>query len=99
MRADKYYGTNIMYYPSETFTEKYGKNYHNQWRIVCKAKSMTEANRIALQIGLYKNTFNRNYTCETGNKLEIELCNKFGFIVATDGTMGRNYVDIKEMLR
>lgn len=98
MTQYKYYGTYFIYSPNDEFTKKYGKDYHNQWRIVCKAKSFAEANRIAESIGLPKNTFQREWTSETGNKKEIELCDKYGFIVAADGEMKKIYVDIKEML-
>jgi len=98
MKELKYYGTNMIYTPCKEFTVKYGKNHHNQWRIVCKAKSMAEANRIAVSLGLSIKTFSSAYTSETGNMYALEMCDKYGFIVATDGTMGQNYVDIKEML-
>lgn len=95
----KYYGT-LTSIPYEMILkiEEYGYNgHHNQFRIVCKAKSRAEANRIAKSLGLWENTFKPNFSCETGNKTEIELSDKYGFIIATDGTMGRKYIDIKEL--
>jgi ribosomal protein S16 len=99
MRTDKYYGTLIFYTPNEKFLEKYGRTNHHQYRVVCKAKSMAEANRIAESLGLHNKTFTRNYTEETGNDKEIEMCNKYGFIISTTGTSMREYVDIREALK
>lgn len=92
----KYYGT-LLNYATDKMRELNFTNNHNQFRIVCKAKSRTEANRIAKSLGLVDNVFRPAYTAETGNALEIELADKYGFIIAKD-SMGRDYVDIKEVL-
>ena len=100
MRVDKYYGTNTFLY-GDMFDkiEKLGyKGYHNQFRVVCKAKSMAEANRIAESYGLYKNVFTKAYTSETGNAIELEMADKYGFIICIDGTLGNRYVGIQELL-
>lgn len=100
MRQDKYYGTNIMIIPNDDFLSQYGRPHHLQYRIVCKAKSLAEANRKAYALGLRNNTFDRNCTSETGNKLELDLCDKYDFIINTKGTtIGDNYADIKEALK
>ena len=100
-RKDKYYGTLTMIYGDsyKKLKELGYKGYHNQFRIVCKAKSMAEANRIAEGYGLGSKVFQRDYTCETGNDLEIELADKYGFIISTDGTIGSNYIDIKNIIK
>jgi len=100
MRDFKYYGTNIMYTPCKDFMDKYGKNHHNQWHVVCKAHSMAEANRIATSFGLSDKTFTSAYTSETGNELQLKMCDQYGFIVNPNGTgYTESYVDIKEMLK
>lgn len=100
-RKQKYYGTNTTMYGDQIENLKQYQTkeiYHNQYRIVCKASSRAEANRLAESHGLGKNVFRPDYTSETGNKLAIEFCDKYGFIINADGTMGDNYIDIKEIL-
>jgi alpha-mannosidase len=99
-RQDKYYGTNTFFggRQFEKLKELGYKGFHNQFRIVCKAKSMAEANRIAEAHGLSKKCFNRDYTSETGNSIQLEMADKYGFIVCIDGTSGDRYMDIKELL-
>lgn len=101
-RIDKYYGTNIIGIPYEALLKlrsNYGCREHiSQFRIVCKAKSLAEANRKAEALGLYKNTFHRDWTCETGNDIEMEMADKYEFIICTQGTYGDSFIDIKEIL-
>jgi len=100
MRIDKYYGTNIFLYGDmlDKIRQLGYKGYHNQFRVVCKAKSKSEANRIAEGYGLGKDVFRPGYTCETGNNIEIEMADKHGFIICKDGTLGKDYIGIKELL-
>ena len=101
MKEYKYYGTNISLYGeyNKKIHELGFKGYHNQFRIVCKAYSMAEANRIVADLGICDKAFNKDFTSETRNKKEIELCNKgSGVIIAVDGTSGFNYVDIREIV-
>jgi len=99
-RIDKYYGTNIGLYGSmnDKIRELGYENSHNQFRVVCKAKSMAEANRKAVSYGLSDKTFSRDYTSKTGNSFEIEMADKYEFIIAIDGTRGKSYVGIKDLL-
>lgn len=100
-RKDKYYGTYTMIYGSmNKELRKLGyKGSHNQFRVVCKAKSMAEANRIAEGYGLGKKVFESAYTSETGNEKEIELADKYGFIVNINGALSNDYTDIKNLLK
>ena len=102
MRVDKYYGTDTFMSGERLNKLIYlGFNgHHHQFRIVCKAKSKAEANRIAKELGVnfYRKTFSDKFTSETGNKIELEMCDKYGFIICTEGTMGNNYIDIREVL-
>jgi hypothetical protein len=99
-RIDKYYGTHTMIYGDKLEKlEQLGYiGGHAQFRIVCKAKSMAEANRIAESYGLDKKTFMSGFTSETGNEFEIELVNEHEFIIAIDGTRGNKFVGIKELM-
>lgn len=100
-RTYKYYGTYTFLNGNKLDKIKqlgYKDNYHDQFRIVCKAKSMAEANRIAESFGFYKDTFRREYTSETGNKIELEMTDKYGFIVCLGGTIGDKYIDIRQLL-
>ena len=71
---------------------------HNQFRIVCKAKSMAEANRKAESYGLGEKVFRPEYTSEIGNEIQIELCEMYGFIVCLGGTLGDEYIAIEEII-
>lgn len=99
-RKYKYYGTLIMLYGKkyDKIVELGYNGCHHQFRVVCKAKSRAEANRIAASYGLDDNVFNPDYTSETGNSLEIELADKYGFIINISGCLGIDYVDIKTIL-
>jgi hypothetical protein len=98
-RKEKYYGTLVIIIGNQykKLIELGYKGYHNQFRVVCKAKSIEEANRIAESYNLGSKVFRRDYTCETGNALEIELADKYGFIIDVSGSFGRKYIDIKEI--
>ena len=99
-RKDKYYAT-ITFLRGEMVDKLKELGYrgsHNHFRVVCKAKSRAEANRIAESYGLGKITFEPDYTNETGNDIEIEMADKHVFIVCINGTIGRNYVSIEELI-
>lgn len=95
----KYYGTLTLIYGDQIKRiRQLGFNgHHNQFRIVCKAKSRAEANRIAESLGLGSKVFMPDYTCETGNKEEIEFADKYGTIISINGSSGGSYIDAKEL--
>ena len=99
-RKDKYYGTNLNIYGNKLKKlEELGyKGSHAQFRVVCKAKSRAEANRIANSYGLGEKVFHPDYTSETSNSIEIELVNKYEFIICLGGTIGDEFVGIKSIL-
>lgn len=99
-RIDKYYGTyTSIYGDMNKKIRKLGyKGFHNQFRIVCKAKSMAEANRKAESYGLGKKVFQPNFTSETGNEIELTMTDKYGFIISLNGTSGNEYIDIKSIV-
>lgn len=90
----KYYGI-ILNRWLPKIKEYGGSGSHNQFRIVCKAKSRAEANRQAEAIGLGKNIFTSVNTSETGNKIELAAADKYGFTIRIEGN---NYIDIKHVL-
>lgn len=96
-RKEKYYGTTLNQHLSKA-KEIWGTDSRGQFRIVCKAKSKAEANRIAENLGLRKNTFSSDNTCETGNMLEIEMADKYGFIIRPLSSWENNSKDIREVL-
>lgn len=98
--ADKYYGTNTFLGGKdlERARELGYTGYHAQFRIVCKAKSMAEANRIAASYGLGDKVFHRDYTSETGNALEIELADEYRIIIRLDGRNENTYVSIEDIV-
>lgn len=94
MAVDKYYGT-VAIIGGKKYDKLKELGYsgsHSQFRVVCKAKSIAEANRKAKVYGLGATLFRYGYTCETGNKLEIDLVDKYDFIVSIDGTVGYRFV-------
>jgi len=99
-RKDKYYGTNINISGEKLDKLKQlgYKGHHSQFRVVCRAKSMAEVNRIAESYGLGSKCFHKDYTCETGNKIELEMAEKYGFIVCLNETLGDKFISIEEIL-
>jgi len=86
-RIEKYYGTMFIgfYIPEEILNKYNATNRHNQFRMVCKAKSRAEANRIIQNI--LKTTseiFSPNYSSETGNQKELESADQHMAIMALD---------------
>lgn len=100
-RKDRYYGTYAMIYGDmySKIRELGYKGSCNQFRVVCKAKSRAEANRIAENFGLGRKVFQADYTSETGNAKEVELAEKYGFIINIDGIIGYDYIDIRNLLK
>lgn len=98
-KVDKYYGTYVFIYGDkrEELINLGYKGSHSQFRIVCKAKSMAEANRIAKSYGLGDKVFTPDYTSETGNKKELELADKYGLIVCVNGVNGDDFVAVKDI--
>lgn len=96
----KYYGTLVFLNNSmidKVFKLGYKGN-RNQFRIVCKAKNMAEANRKAVLSGLRDNSFHKDYTSVTGNKLEIEMCDKHDFIFCIESLGDIKYYPISLLL-
>lgn len=100
-KKDKYYRTN--WFSSAINVEKIWGSEHwkmKQFYLVCKAKSMAEANRIAVALGLGDKVFRSDFTAETSNPLEIELADKFGFIIypLRSCDIREDFRDVKEIM-
>lgn len=70
---------------------------HNQFRIICKCKGLADANGKCETEGLAAKVFSPGRTSITGNKTELELCEKGDIWICLDGAMGNNYASIKEL--
>ena len=66
-----------------------GKIHHYQFRIICRCKGLTDANRKCEAEGL------SGWTDITGNKQELKLCEKEDIWICVDGTNGDEYISIK----
>ena len=74
------------------------KFYHNQFRIICKCKSMADANRKCAEAGLNDKMFVSNWCSETGNEIELQLCEKEDIWISKNGVGYSNgYVAISEL--
>ncbi|MSS07066.1 hypothetical protein FYJ38_00235 [Clostridium sp. WB02_MRS01] len=71
--------------------------HHNQFRIICKCKGIADANRKCKEEGLASKVFSPGWTSITGNKTELELCEKEDIWICKNGTLGDAYVSIKEL--
>jgi hypothetical protein len=76
------------------------KGFHNQFRIICLCKSVADANKKCEEVGFGYKVFRQGWYSETGNKKEIEVCDKYGIAIKIDQTdiiigVGEldNYVD------
>ena len=97
----KYYRAITHQEPSETFIGKYGKQNDNRYIIICKANSLTDANKIATEVGLTdrKRVFNTTLTIYGTDGFDVGVCDKLGgFIVATDGVVGESFASIQEFI-
>lgn len=70
----KYIGTNC--FPNkevENILKELNKypNYHNQYRIICKARGLKHANELTNTI--CRGIFNYDYACETRNNIELSF--------------------------
>ncbi|MCM1235673.1 MAG: hypothetical protein NC489_36725 [Ruminococcus flavefaciens] len=97
----KVLGTNTFLY-GDLLDKMHDRGYsgvHNQFRIICKCKGIANANRKCKEIGLHNKIFTSNFTTETGNKIELELCEKEDVWFSINGTnISDGYISAKELL-
>lgn len=98
-RQEKYYGTltAVHYDILQKIRELGYDGVHNQFRVVCKATSITKANQIAESLGFMNKVFRPNYTSITGNLKEIEMCDKYGFIINIS-KIGEQYIPFSKLI-
>lgn len=95
----KVLGANV-FFTGNTLDKLKEKGYtcaHNQFRLICKCKSMADGNRKVKPLTHNDKTFVTNWCAETGNKKELELCEQEDVWVCIDG-IGDNYVPMSELL-
>lgn len=80
----KYYNTLIhrLIIP-ESLLEKWGWKKDRAYQIVVKAKSFAEANR-KTEEWFGRKLFVKGYTYETGNAIQIQLCDQYGAIISRE---------------
>lgn len=93
----KYYGTLVEYSKlGKIDVIKAGLSVAGQYRLVVKAKSRAGANRRYRELsGEEVDIFLAEYTSETRNPEEVELCDKYGEILGEQGTGSPKYIDLK----
>lgn len=70
----------------------------HQFRIICKCRGIADANKKCSILGIGDKIFTRAYTSETGNTVELELCEtediwfRIGRICKRE-----NYISAKEL--
>lgn len=94
----KVYGTQA--YPPSDICEALHRlgapHYKRQFRIICGATSIAEANRICAERGLSSKTFQYGRCSPTGNKKELELAGNGGiFVLAVD--FSEKYYSIEQL--
>ena len=69
-----------------------------QFRIICGATSMAEANRLCEAEGVGHGIFKREYTCETFNGEEVALAGNGGIFIALQHFYGsKTYYSIEQL--
>lgn len=73
------------------------EHHHNQFRIICRCRGIADGNRKCEAEGLAAKVFSPGWTSITGNKKELELCEKEDIWIRIDGAIGNEYISIKEL--
>jgi len=84
----KYLGTNVFINGRRLKALKeFGyKGFHNQFRIICLCKSVADANKKCEEAGFGYKVFRQGWYSTTGNKKEMEVCDKQGVAIRVDQT-------------
>lgn len=97
----KVLGTNTFLYGDilDKMRERGYSGTHNQFRIICKCRGISDANKKCKEIGLHDRIFSSAFSMETGNKTELELCEKEDIWFSINGTnIADGYISAKELL-
>ncbi|RFZ78270.1 hypothetical protein DS742_14245 [Lacrimispora amygdalina] len=71
--------------------------YHNQFRVICRCKGIADGNKKCELTGLGSKVFSAGWTSITGNRTELELCETEDIWICKDGTLGNEYVSVKDL--
>lgn len=72
---------------------------HNQFRIICKCKSMADANRKLHALIGREQVFKSGWTSETGNKRELTLCETADvWIEYRDSNLDIAFISLQELI-
>jgi hypothetical protein len=74
------------------------KGHHGQFRIVCKCKSMADANRKCAAAGLGDRVFRSGWCSETGNEKCFAAVEKSDIAICVDGVTGEKYVTLEQIV-
>lgn len=98
MAKDKVLGTTLfVYHEILTILRECGyQGESRQFRLICKCKSMADANRKCEAAGLGQKVFRPGWFNETGNKAELEFCESTDIAIRLDQT-GKSYISIEEI--
>ena len=66
----------------------------NEFRVICKCRGISDANRKCAELGFGSTLFSKAYTAETGNETELSLCEKEDIWVAPNKSGKPQYVPI-----
>lgn len=84
-----------MFQKIKTLSDK--ELHHNQFRIICRCKGLVDANRKCQAENLGERIFLPRWTSISVNKIELELCETEDIWICKDGTLGDDFVSIKEL--
>ena len=73
------------------------KGNHGQFRIVCKCKSMADANRKCAAAGLGDKVFRSGWCSETGNVNALAAVEHSDIAFCVEGTIGSNYITLEQL--
>jgi hypothetical protein len=77
------------------------KGFHGQFRVICKCKSMADGNRKVQELTNNDKVFRTNWCCETGNEIELKLCEQEDVWVRIDNNVldkKENYISKSQLL-
>lgn len=98
MAKDKVLGTTLfVYHEMLTILRECGYQGENrQFRLICKCKSVADANRKCEAAGLGEKVFRPGWYSVTSNKVELNVCETTDIAIGFN-QMGKTYISIEEI--
>lgn len=98
MAKEKVIGTILFIYSDmiKTLRELGYQGTSRQIRIICKCKSLADANRKCEAAGLGSKVFCPGYASDTSNEVELNVCETTDIALCLD-KIGKTYVPIEEI--